>query len=141
MALLGIPSRFEMRFGNPLDVQAVAAAHPSLPIVIPHFGAGMLREALMLADACPNVYFDTSSSNRWIRFHPGLTLADVFSQALEVVGADRLLFGTDSSSFPQGWKRAVLERQRDVLKDIGAGDDVATRVFGGNFDRLLPVRA
>jgi len=140
-ALLGVPSRFEMRFGNPLDIQAVATAHPSLPIVIPHFGAGLLREALMLADACPNVYFDTSSSNRWIRFHAGLTLADVFAQALDVVGADRILFGTDSSSFPRGWQRPVLERQREVLRDIGAGDDVTGRIFGGNFDRLFPLRA
>ena len=29
------------------------AAHPRLPIIVPHFGAGMFREALMVADLGP----------------------------------------------------------------------------------------
>ena len=84
---LGLPSPFEMRYGNPLDLQGVALAHPRVPIIVPHFGAGMFREALMLADACANVYFDTSSSNAWMRYTPGLTLAEVFRTALEGGGA------------------------------------------------------
>ena len=84
---LGLPSPFEMRYGNPLDLQAVALAHPRVPVIVPHFGAGMFREALMLADACANVYFDTSSSNAWMRYTPGLTLAEVFRTALEGGGA------------------------------------------------------
>jgi predicted TIM-barrel fold metal-dependent hydrolase len=60
---LGLLSPFDMRFSNPLDLHAPALRHPKLKFVIPHFGAGYLREALMLADLCPNVYLDTSSSN------------------------------------------------------------------------------
>ena len=107
---LGLPSRFDMRFSNPLDLHAIALAHPRLPIVVPHFGAGMFREALMLADLCPNVVLDTSSSNHWIDYHPGLTLVDVFRQALLVAGPSRLLFGTDSSFFPRGWNRGGVGR-------------------------------
>ncbi len=135
---LGLPSRFEMRFGNPLDLQALALRHPKLPIIIPHFGAGLFSEALMIADACSNVYLDTSSSNNWIKYHPGLTLPAVFRQALTVVGPDRLLFGTDSSFFPRGWQRAVLEQQHTVLEGLGADDSVRQRIFGLNFDRLFP---
>src|SRR5688572_4751771 len=58
---LGLPSPFDIRFGNPLDLHGVAMKYPKVPIVIPHFGAGMLREALMLADCSSNVYLDTSS--------------------------------------------------------------------------------
>ncbi len=29
---LGLPSPFEMRFGNPLDLQGVALAHPRVPV-------------------------------------------------------------------------------------------------------------
>ena len=65
---LGLPSLFDMRFSNPLDLHAVALRYPSVPIMVPHFGAGFFREALMLADLCPNVYLDTSSSNRWMRY-------------------------------------------------------------------------
>ncbi len=93
---LGLPSPFDIRFGNPLDVHAIALRYPQVPIIIPHFGAGLLREALMIADLCPNVHFDTSSSNGWIRYMPGLTLSAVFRQALAVPGPDPLLFGTDS---------------------------------------------
>jgi len=88
---------FDISFGNPLDLHAVALAFPKVPFIIPHFGAGMFREALMVADLCPNVYLDTSSSNGWIRYHPGLTLRNVFHHAMEALGPDRLLFGTDSS--------------------------------------------
>ena len=134
---LGLRSPFEIRFGNPLDLHALAAAYASVPIVIPHFGAGLFREALMLADLCANVMLDTSSSNGWIKYHHGLTLRAVFEQALAVVGADRLLFGTDSSFFPRGWVRDVFDRQLIALDEIGVSAIARDRIFGGNFDRLL----
>jgi predicted TIM-barrel fold metal-dependent hydrolase len=136
---LGLPSPFDVRFGNPLELHAVALRHASVPVIVPHFGAGMLREALMLADLCNNVLLDTSSSNSWLKYHPGLTLADVFRQALDVVGPDRLLFGTDSSWFPRGWVRAVHQEQSAVLDALGVPADVRAKFFGGNFDRVFPV--
>ena len=134
---LGLPSAFDLRLGDPLGVARLAAMFPSVPFIVPHFGAGLLREALMAADACSNIYLDTSSSNRWIRFTPGLTLADVFRAALAVVGPGRILFGTDSSYFPRGWQRGVYEEQRVALDHAGvAAADQAT-IFGGTFDRLF----
>jgi uncharacterized protein len=138
---LGLPSPFETRYGNPLDLQAVALAHPRVPVIIPHFGAGMLREALMLADACATVYLDTSSSNAWMRYTPGLTLADVFKTALAVVGPERLLFGTDSSFFPRGWQAGVLATQVAALDAAGATPEQSRLVLGGSFSRLFPVLA
>ena len=135
---LGLPSRFDVRFGNPLDVHALAADHPTVPFIIPHFGAGLLREALLVADLSLNVYLDTSSTNRWMVYHPGLTLPDVFRQALAVVGADRLLFGTDSSFFPRGWNRAVYDAQVSALNAAGVDEGARHRIFTGNFDRLFP---
>lgn len=135
---IGLPSRFEVRFGQPLDLQGIAGDFPQLPIIVPHFGAGFFREALMLADAHPNVYLDTSSSNAWMRVHPGLTLVEVFRTALAVAGPDRLIFGSDSSFFPRGWQAAVHAQQRAVLEQLGLDDEIAGRIFGGNFDRLFP---
>jgi predicted TIM-barrel fold metal-dependent hydrolase len=134
---LNLPSPFEMRFGNPLDLHGHALKYPSVSIVIPHFGAGMLREALMLADCCPNVYLDTSSSNSWIKYTPGLTLEQVFKTALDVVGPERLVFGTDSSFFPRGWNREVYERQRTALNTIGVGKPAQEKIFAENFARLF----
>ena len=136
---LGLPSRFDVRYGNPLDVHALAADHPGVPFIIPHFGAGLLREALLVADLCPNVFLDTSSTNRWMAYQPSLTLTDVFRQALQVAGPDRLLFGTDSSFFPRGWTRQVYEAQVSALDIEGVDETVRRRIFGGNFDRLFPV--
>jgi len=134
---LGLPSPFDIRYGNPLDLEGLARRHPSLPFVIPHFGAGMLREALMVADQCPNVYFDTSSSNSWVKFQPDLTLEKVFESALGIAGPERLLFGTDSSFFPRGWHRAIYNQQRAALVELGVSDAQQHAIFGGNFDRLF----
>ncbi len=135
---LGLPSAFEARLGNPLDVQGLALRHPSLPIVVPHFGAGFFREMLMVLDTCANVWVDTSSSNSWMKYSPGLTLRHVFAQALAVAGPERVLFGSDSSFFPRGWHTAVYDEQRTLLAGMEV-DEIAQRgIFGGNFDRLFP---
>jgi predicted TIM-barrel fold metal-dependent hydrolase len=96
----------------------------------------MLREALMLADLCPNVFLDTSSSNSWMRYE-SLGLPDVFRRALEVAGPGRLLFGTDSSFFPRGWNRAVFDTQVGVLADMGLEAGAARQILGDNLRRLF----
>ena len=138
---LGLRSRFDSRFGNPLDLQQIAVEYPALPIIVPHFGAGLFREALMLADLCPNVYLDTSSTNHWMAYHTGLTLADVFRQALLVAGPGRLLFGTDSSFFPRGWNRAICDAQYAALRQLALPEPDLNAIVGGNFDRLFPAVA
>jgi len=135
---LGLPSRFDLRLGDPLAVARLAATFPQTPFVIPHFGAGLLREALMAADGCANILLDTSSSNSWIRHTPGLTLDAVFKAALGVVGPSRLLFGTDSSFFPRGWQRGIHEHQQTILDRLGVSAGDQSLIFGGNFDRLFP---
>jgi uncharacterized protein len=135
---LGIPSPFDLRLGDPLAVAAVAAAFPSVPVIVPHFGAGFLREALMAAEVCPSIHLDTSSSNGWVKYLPGLTLAEAFRRALAVVGPDRLIFGSDSSFFPRGWHRVICGAQRTVLDELGVEPAASAKILGGNFDRLFP---
>jgi len=134
---LGLPSPFNLRLGHPLALATVAARFPRVPVIVPHFGAGFLRETLMAADQCPNIHLDTSSSNSWIKYHPGLTLEAVFRQALEVAGPDRVLFGTDSSFFPRGWQRPIFEQQQKVLESLAVPADVQEKIFAGNFQRLF----
>ena len=136
---LGLPSRFDLRLGNPLELANLALAFPDVPFVIPHFGAGLLREALIAADMCANIHFDTSSSNSWIRYTPGLTLETVFKAALAVLGASRLLFGTDSSFFPRGWQKGIYETQKQIVEAAGVNTTDAALIFGGNFDRLFGI--
>ena len=94
---LGLPSAFDIAFGNPTHLHALALKFPTVPLIVPHFGAGLLREALMLADLCPNVYLDTSSSNSWI-VHAGANARAGFPGRAE-----------------RGGSRSAVVRQRFVL--------------------------
>src|SRR5579884_1131365 len=135
---LGLASPFDLRYSNPIDLEGVALDYPQVPFVIPHFGAGFFREALMVAEMCPNVYLDTSSSNGWMRWQSGdLDLKTVFRKALDVVGPKRLLFGSDSSWFPRGWVKRIYDEQRQVLDEIGAPEETVRAIFGGNLRTLL----
>jgi hypothetical protein len=136
-AKLGLRSTFDARFGDPLALAVTAQSFPTVPAIVPHFGGGFFREALMAAESCPNIVFDTSSSNSWIKFVPGLTLTDVFRRAIAVAGPDRLLFGTDSSFFPRGWRRVIHGAQRTILDDLGVEPALAVRIFSGNFERIF----
>jgi len=129
---------FDMKYSNPIDLHAVALRFPALPFIVPHFGAGYFREALMLADLCPNVYLDTSSGNSWTRYlGPGMDLAVVFRMALDIIGPQRLLFGTDSSFFPRGWNAEIFRAQVQALESLPITAADAACILGGNFQRLL----
>jgi len=135
---LGLPSPFDLGFSNPIDLHAVAARHPQVPFIVPHFGAGYFREALMLADLCPNVYLDTSSSNRWVRYQESnMDLRQVFRHALDVVGPKRLLFGSDSSYFPRGWHHQIFEDQSKALYELGVSVADARSIFSENLLRIM----
>lgn len=136
---LGLPSQFDMRFSNPLDLHPVALHFPRIRFIVPHFGAGMLREALMLADLCPNVYLDTSSSNRWVAYE-GLDLRTVFRRAIDLLGPERLLFGTDSSYFPRGWQANIFQDQVTALYELGLEAGQAKLILGENLERVLEPR-
>ena len=136
---LGLPSRFDFALGNPVAVSRLAASFPSVPFIVPHFGAGRLEEALDAVRRCANVHLDTSSSNNWITEIPGLTLRAVFESALAAAGPTRLLFGTDSSFFPRGWQHGVYDQQKAIVEEIGLNAHDRELIFEGNFDRLFPM--
>jgi uncharacterized protein len=136
--LLEIPRTQDVRYADPLDLIPAANAHPGLTFVVPHFGAGFFRETLMAGTQCANVLVDTSSSNSWTSTQaPVVTLRDVFARALDVFGASRVLFGTDSNVFPAGWRRDRLAQQRDVLDELGLGTQEQEQIFHGNARRVL----
>ncbi len=136
---LGLPSQFDMRFSDPLNLHPVALHFPQIRFIVPHFGAGFFREALMLADLCPNVYLDTSSSNRWMLYE-GLDLRTVYRRAIDLIGPERLLFGTDSSFFPRGWNRGVFETQIKALYEIGLDQKQAEQILCTNLPNVLSPR-
>ena len=135
---LGLPSKFDMRYSNPLDLHKAAKEFTKVSFQVPHFGCGFFREALMLGDLCPNVHLDTSSSNTWVKQMPyPLTLRDLFEKSLAVFGPSRLLFGTDSTVFPRGWRADVFQEQAQILADLKVSPEDAAAILGANLARLL----
>jgi uncharacterized protein len=132
---LNLPSQYDLRFSNPLALHPVALHFPKIRFVVPHFGAGLLRETLMLADLCPNVFLDTSSTNHWMSYE-GLDLRTVYRRSLDVVGAERLLFGSDSSFFPRGWNEEIFRQQTTALYELGVEREQASRIFHTNLEAL-----
>jgi predicted TIM-barrel fold metal-dependent hydrolase len=127
-----------MRFANPVDLHGVAKAFPDLPFVVPHFGCGYFGELLLAADQCANIYADTSSSNDWVRLSPyPLDLPTLFAKALDILGPDRILFGTDSSFFPRGWRKDIFDAQIAVLQELAIPPSQVAQILGGNLARLL----
>ncbi len=133
---LGLPAAYDPRFSNPLDLESIAHAHPEIRFIIPHFGSGMFREALMVASQCPNVYLDTSSSNSWMKI-AGLDLRGILDRAYEVLGPRRLIFGSDSSFFPRGWNRGVFDAQATAWYELGISKDEADLIFSANLAHVL----
>lgn len=136
--LFGLPRGYDLRLADPLTLIPAADAHPDASFVIPHFGAGLFRETLIAGTQCANVLVDTSSSNSWrsTQTRP-IELADVFERTLRVFGPERILFGTDSSVFPRGWRREILLAQREALGACGVSGADRARILGGNARDLL----
>ena len=134
--LLGIRPPYDARRASPLAVSAAAERHRGVRFLIPHFGSGLFRETLIAGAQSPNVLVDCSSSNSWMRIHD-LTLEGVFRNALEVFGSRRILFGTDSSTFPRGYRADVLEATRRALDGIGIGPEDRARILGENLIEIL----
>jgi len=134
--LLGLPRPYDLSFANPLDLIPAANAARGAHFIIPHFGAGFFREALMAGTQCENIYVDTSSSNSWMKIE-GLTLRNVFSRALDAFGPERILFGTDSNVFPAGWRRDRYEEQKACLDDLAVSAEDQEKIFHDNAARLL----
>jgi predicted TIM-barrel fold metal-dependent hydrolase len=130
-----------LRYGNPLDIQKPAHDFPDLNFMIAHFGAGFFREVLMLMYQTQNVVMDTSGSNSWMIYQPyDLTIIKIFEKALKAGSACRVVFGTDSSFFPRGFRYNILEEQYKAVQTICPqlcyGDDDIDLIFRGNILRL-----
>ncbi len=132
----GFPT--DIRNMNPLTLWEVAKLFPQISFIIPHFGAGYLRELLLLCWSCPNVHIDTSGSNQWMQWMPfELDLKGLFRKVIETVGPDRVIFGTDSSYFPRGFSLPYLREQVKACRSMGLEEESIEKIFYRNAARLL----
>jgi predicted TIM-barrel fold metal-dependent hydrolase len=64
---------------------------------------------------------DSSGSNSWMKYMPyDLDLKQIFRKAVQAGGSSKILFGTDSTFFPRGWRFNVLEAQVQTCRELEA---------------------
>ncbi len=98
---------------------------PDLKIVLAHWGGGLPFFELMpeIREACRNVYYDTAASTY-------LYSVDIFAVAVRLVGAKRILWGTD---YPLLSQAKFLARVRST----GLTPEALHAILGGNAAQLL----
>ena len=102
-------------------------ANPALVTICAHWGGGLPFYTLMpeVKKALKNVFFDTSASSL-------LYDKQVYSTAINLIGADKILYGSD---FP-------LVEQGSSLKEIASlklPPQAEKQILGGNAAKLLGI--
>lgn len=101
--------------------------NPEMKIVLAHWGGGMPFYALMpeVKKALGNVYYDAAAT-------PYLYNSRIYSQVAQLVGADKILFGTD-------YPLLTPQRLLGDLRSQGLPPDTLEMVLSGNALRLLGI--
>jgi predicted TIM-barrel fold metal-dependent hydrolase len=96
---------------------------PNLPVILGHWGGGLLFYELMpeVAKSMANVYYDTAAS-------PFIYSKKIYAIAREMVGAEKIFFGTD---FPLISPRRYFKE----LEESGLSKQDQERILGLNFSK------
>ncbi len=101
-----------------------------MPLVLAHWGGGLFFYELLKKEApelLSRVFYDTAAS-------PFLYRSDVYRRALDIVGPQRLLFGSDYPLLPPS-------RYEKEMDEAGLSPEERTALMGGNAARLLGLGA
>jgi len=98
---------------------------PGLRIILAHWGGGFFFYELMpeVAKAAERTWYDTAAS-------PFLYRRKIYSVAVTIVGADRILFGSD-------YPLIRPERYIEEMEDSGLGEEERRKILGQNIKGLL----
>ncbi len=107
---------------------ALITAFPNLKLVCAHWGGGLPFYVLMpeVKEALKNVYFDTAAS-------PFLYKPDIYKQVVELVGEDKILFGSDYPLIPQ--RRFLKE-----IRGLELSEQIKQKILADNAQRLLGIK-
>jgi uncharacterized protein len=124
--------KFRIALSDPLMLEDVAIRFPKLKIVIMHMGWPFYDHALYMLWAYENVYLDTATVN-WML---GKELFNrMLREAVESVGSDRILFGSDQMVWPQMITPAI----ESIRGAPFLSDQDKRNILGDNARRLLKI--
>lgn len=111
-------------YNAPALLAEIAPAHPDAAFLLAHSGGPDREGALQLAEHNPNVYLEWCGS---------FVTGEDWHAALDRVGPERLVFGTDGIAHDEAWELGRLLSQ-------GFADDILEMVLGRNMRALLARR-
>jgi len=113
---------------TPDIIYPLITSYPELTIVCAHWGGGLPFYALMpeVRQAMNNVLFDTAAS-------PLLYSPEIYQQVIQLVGADKILFGSDYPLLTQS-------RMLDEIRALDLPEETKDLILGGNAQKLLNIK-
>lgn len=112
----------------PLTFEGIASSYPDIPLILAHLGTELdFRvmfsspiQAVWMARRFKNVYLDTAA----------IYIQRVLERAVEEVGPEKIIFGTDAP-----WFYPAIEKAR--ILDLDISDSAKKKILGENIANLL----
>lgn len=113
------------KYAQPIYLEGILHQCPRLKVIISHFGYPWYWEALGIANLNKNLYIDlTTGGQREVFF---------IKKAIEVIGSERLLFGTDDATSTLIYFLEI----KTSLQNAGISLYDLNKIFGLNAVKLL----
>lgn len=118
-------------YGNPILLDDLAASHPDVPVILTKMGRGIqfyFDMAMTVARRNVNVYLDIVG-----------TSAEHLRQALDTIGPNRIMFGTDWSATWRMLEPDVYQEGFDVLEGAKATPEERRSILFDTARRLFDI--
>ena len=142
------PPPLNTRFNNPINIGEVQSKYPDLTIIYAHTGFPCWWDVVLgVGHDHPHSYFEVSGWDGEAQRDPGGFIAKL-ARARDMVGAHRIVFGSDHYSGPRfsGEKYNFVPRWVQFFKDLpetskqydfNFTQEEVDLILGGNAQRLL----
>jgi uncharacterized protein len=108
------------------DIYELIKLFPKVTFILAHWGGGLWWYRMLkkeVREVLNNTYFDTAAS-------PFLYQPEIYRQAIQMMGVERILYGSD-------YPLLGLKRYEKELEQAGVSREERAAILGGNARRLL----
>jgi hypothetical protein len=129
------------RYCEPIYLDAMLLEFPDVPVIAAHMGYGYYPQVLSLAQQRPNLYVDLAAWQPQARDNY-VEFAQIVKTAVNAIGADRILFATDSSfTWPLLSEADYVAKFKSLTtqppEPFRLSESDVGLILGGNAARLL----